>query len=105
MRYIVPMIADANRNPQGLFSLKTSAGDVVIIFGNKARWDRFADTVSPALRKHHQFLASVTMEEATLEDVADRLVAMDPSLDGMTTFVPDTAPVYDDALTMFARGL
>jgi hypothetical protein len=103
MRYIVPMLADADKNPVGLFSLQTAAGDVVIVFANKARWDRFAGAVTPVLRQQDQFLASVTFEEESIDDVADRLLEMDPSLD-KATFVPDTAPLYDDAVGMFERG-
>ena len=100
MRYIVPMLAGADRNPVGLFSLQTTDGEVVIVFANKARWDRFADAVSPVLRQQDQFLASVTFEEDSIDDVAGRLVEMDPSLEN-ATFVPDSAPLYDDAVGMF----
>ena len=103
MQYIVPMLADGDRTPVGLFSLHTSAGEVVIIFGNKSRWDQFAAAASPALRKQGQFLAAVTMEEDSIEEVADRLVGIDRTLDA-AIFVPDSAPVFNDALTMFRQG-
>jgi len=43
MQFVIPLLCNANKEPIGVFSTKTNAdGDLVVLFSNKAKWDRFA---------------------------------------------------------------
>ena len=102
MKFNVPMVCDANREPQALFSATTTAGEIVILFSDMSKWDRFADAVSPTLRASDQFLASVTLEAASFEDAMQQLVEIYPGALDEASFVPDTAPIVNDVIEFFA---
>jgi hypothetical protein len=104
MQYLVPFLIDADRNPVGLFSVNTSSGPLVFIFSNKVSWTRFASVVAPVLAKSEQYIGSTPFQAASIDDVAEQLVQIDPTLDGSATFVPDTAPILDDVVTFFEQS-
>ena len=104
MEYLVPFLVDSDRNPVGLFSVTTTEGPLVVIFSSQAAWGEFAEAVAPVLARSQQFIGSAPFDEETVEDVVDRLIEIDPSLDGTTTFVPDDAPVVGDVVTFFRQS-
>jgi sugar/nucleoside kinase (ribokinase family) len=104
MEYLVPFLVDTDRNPVGLFSVSTTEGPLVVIFSNKAAWGEFAEVVAPVLARSQQYIGSAPFDEETIDDVVDRLIEIDPSLDGTTTFIPDTAPILDDVMTFFRQS-
>ena len=67
-------------------------------------WGEFAEAVAPVLARSQQFIGSAPFDEESVEDVVDRLIAIDPTLDGTTTFVPEDAPVVEDVMTFFRQN-
>jgi hypothetical protein len=102
VKFNVPLVCDRNREPLALFSATTSAGEIVILFSDMSKWDRFTDAVSPVLRASDQFLASVTLEAATFEHATEQLVEIYPGVLNDASFVPDTAPIVNDVIQFFA---
>jgi len=101
MKYLVPLNCDARKEPIGLFSVTTTSGPIVILFGSKVRWDRFASAVGAVLAKDKHYLGSVEIEADSVNDVVDRLSGMYPAIVDEATFVPDTAPIVKDVLEFF----
>ena len=104
MEYLVPFLVDSDKNPVGLFSVTTTEGPLVVIFSSQAAWGEFAEAVAPVLARSQQFIGSAPFDEETVEDVVDRLIEIDPSLDGTTTFVPENAAVVGDVVTFFRQS-
>lgn len=101
MNYIVPLQLDNNREPLGLFSAFTTAGPVVILFSNMTKWDRFANAVGPILRNGDSYLASVTVEADSFDEVVEQLAEPYAAILDEATFVPDSAPLVEDIIAFF----
>lgn len=105
MKCTVPLQADKAGNPLGLFSIDTSSGHIVILFTNPGRWDEFADVVGQVLKRHGAKLASVDLDADSFEAAVAQLLKMDPSLRGTAHFLPDSTPVFGEALRLFQEQL
>ena len=73
MKYVVPLLCDSNKQPVGLFTATTSEGELVIVFSNTAKWDRFADAVALVLKREQQYLGAATLEAGSFESVVEKL--------------------------------
>lgn len=99
MEYTVPLSIDSSGQPVGLFSIFTTEAPIVFIFTNQARLDDFLDAAAHALAKEGNKIGSTVFEAESMEEIIGKLLEIDPTLAG-TNFVPDSAPIYDDALEM-----
>jgi hypothetical protein len=104
MQFVIPLLCNANKEPIGVFSAKTAAdGDLVVVFSNKAKWDRFARAAGRMIRNSDQYLASVELEGENLDAVVRQLMAMDPNISNQATFLPDSAPVVEQLIAGFEK--
>ena len=104
MRFVVPLLCNANKEPIGVFSSKTTAaGDLVVLFANKAKWDRFARAAGALVRSSDQYLASVELEGENLDAVVRQLAAIDPNISTEATFLPDSAPIVEQLIAGFEK--
>jgi hypothetical protein len=103
MEYTIPMVADAQGNPQAVFCTHTTQGKVVIVFTSTPRWKRFAAAVSVVLSKESAKLAGATVEADSLDELVARIAKIDPAMMAEATVLPDSAPLYADVVEYFER--
>jgi hypothetical protein len=101
MRYTVPLIYDEAGEPQGLFSVHTSEGKVVILFSNSARWEAFSNPVARVLAGQGQKLASTVIEAPSLEAAVSKLAELDPNVTNEGMFIPDSTPMFWEIVRFF----
>jgi|SRR5882672_4390004 len=103
MNFVVPLLCDSQKQPVGLFSATTTEGEIVIVFSNVAKWQRFLDPVSRLLSRNHQYLASVTLEAKSFDAVVRDLAKMYPELLSEASFIPDSTPIVEDIISFFTE--
>ena len=99
MEYTVALTVNNGGEPTGLFSIFTTEEPLVFIFTNQTRLDQFLDAAAQASLKDGNKVGSTVLKANSMEEIVGNLLELDPSLQG-TQFVPDSAPIFNDALEM-----
>jgi hypothetical protein len=102
MDFTIPLLLNSDRQVVGIFSVNTSDGALVFVFRNMAKWDAFASPVTTVLNTQGSYLGSTSIPAGSIEELADQLVADDPTL-AAATFVPDSAPILGDVIEFFEQ--
>lgn len=100
MSFCVPVLLDGNYEIQGLFSAKTTAGDVVVVTEKGPRFTSFIEAISTALQGQ-QVIGFVELDMPDFASAVAQLLTMDPSLRSSAIFIQDTEPLFDDLIAYF----
>ncbi len=98
MRFVIPVTCDEDNEPLGLFSVSTTAGELVLVFSDMQKWDRFAGAVSPLLSAENQSLGSATFDVESVDGLISELAQHYPAAAEEAVFLPDSAPGADEVI-------
>ena len=87
MSYHTILLMDENLEAQGIFTIRTSAGHVVLVSKKGQNFSEFLDLASQMVRPEGKKVGFVDLETDTFQAAVNKLLQMDPSLSGNAMFV------------------
>lgn len=103
MRFVIPITCNEDNEPLGLFSVSTTAGELVLVFSDMDKWDRFAGAVSPLLDAENQSLGSATFDAESVDGLLNQLAESYPAAAEDAVFVPDSAPGVEEVMAYLEK--
>lgn len=92
------IINSSNPEDSSFFSLRTTVGEIVTLFSNKAKFNEFTERAAIMVKEDGYSIGWVPIEAESKQDLLNKLFEMDPTIRGSANFISDSDPLFEKLL-------
>ena len=98
MSYHTVLLMGENQEVEGIFSIQTSVGHVVLVAEKTPRFAEFLDLAAQMVEPAGKKVGFVDLQANSFQGAVNQLLQMDPSLSGTALFVDQDDSLFQDIL-------
>lgn len=104
MSYHTVLLMNEKLEIEGVFSIQTSVGHVVLVAEKGQRFTEFLDLAAHMVKASGKKVGFVDLKANTFQSAVNNLLKMDPSLSGNAQFVDQYDNLFQDILVQLRES-